>query len=140
MLYRAPDDRTELTDPPPELLEQLLRTSPHSYWQQGGNGEAILDAGPGKPNLWIKQPGPGRFFITYADPPNDWLVPFNGESCEDLVAEERGGDPFLIPEACLIDTDQAVEVVRSFLTTLRPSKLVVWRYWHELPPPPKQRG
>jgi hypothetical protein len=136
MRYYAPDDQTVLSDPTPELLARVLRISPHSYWQQGGNGEAILDAGPGKPRVWIKQPEPGRFFITYCKPPANWLVPFNGDSCDDLVSDERGGDPFLIPRACLIDTDQAVEVVRCFLTSLQPCAQIVWRYWHELPLPP----
>lgn len=137
MRYYAPDERTVLNDPDPELLAQVLRTSSHSYWQQGGNGEAILDAGPGKPGLWIKQPERGRFFITYAEPSATWLVPFNGGSCEDLVSDERGGDPFLIPRACLIDTDQAIEVVRCFLTNLQPCAVIIWRYWHELPLSPE---
>jgi hypothetical protein len=137
MRYYAPDDRTVVSDPAPELLEQVLRTTPPAYWQQGANGEAILDAGPDKPSLWIKQPEPGRFFVTYSRPPANWLVPFNGGSCEELVADERGGDPFLIPRACLIDTEQAVEVVRCFLTSLRASTVVGWRYWHDLPLPPE---
>jgi hypothetical protein len=54
MRYFAPDDRAVLNDPTPEQLEQILRSSPHDYWQQGGNGEATLDAGPGAPELSIK--------------------------------------------------------------------------------------
>jgi hypothetical protein len=122
-----------LTDPTPEQLEQELRERPHSYWQQGGNGEATLDAGPGEPSLWIKQPEPGRFLLTYSHPPANWLVPYNGGSCEDLVRDERGGDLFLIPRACLVSTDEAVAAVLSFVATWQPSLALVWRYWDELP-------
>jgi hypothetical protein len=135
MRYNAPDDRTVLMDPTPEQLERELRDRPHSYWQQGGNGEATLDAGPGAPSLWIKQPEPGRFFLTYAHPPANWLVPYAGGSCEELVRDERGGDPFLIPRACLVDMEQAIAVVSSFLATRQPAPAVAWRYWHELPLP-----
>ena len=131
--YRAPDERLVVNDPTPEQLEGILRTSPHSYWQQGGNGEAALDAGPDGASLWIKQPEPGRFFITYAKPPANWLVPHNGELCVELITDERGGDPFLIPRACLIDVDQAVEAVRYFLSARCPSPALRWSYWHELP-------
>jgi hypothetical protein len=131
--YDAPDDRTVLTDPAPEQLERELRDRPHAYWQQGGNGEAVLDAGPGEPSLWIKQPEPGRFFLTYSHPPANWLVPYSGGPREDLIRDERGGDPFLIPRACLVGTDEAVEAVRFFLEARRPGPGLAWRYWHELP-------
>jgi hypothetical protein len=132
MHYTAPDERIKIPNPTFEQLEHLLRDSPYSYWQQGGNGEAMLNAGVGKPSLWIKQPEPGRFFITYANPPANWLVPYNGEPCTELVPDERGGDPFLIPRACLIDTEHAVDIVRCFLKHCQPSPLVRWCYWHEL--------
>jgi len=62
----------------------------HDNWQQGGNGEAVLDAGPSDAKLWIKQPEPARFFLTYSTPGANWLVPYGGESCESLVRDERG--------------------------------------------------
>lgn len=133
MRYCAPDDQTVLVNPTPDQLEEILLTSPHSYWQQGGNGEASLDAGPGKASLWIKQPEPNRYFLTFVEASADWLVPYNGESCESLVEDERGGNPFWIPRACLIETDQAVDVVTRFVTHEEPSPAVRWCYWHELP-------
>ncbi len=135
MRYHAPNDRDVLTDPTLEQLEHILRTSPHAYWQQGGNGEAILDARPGEPSLWLKQPLPERFLVTYSKPPADWLVPYDGGSCLPLVKDERGGDPFWIPIACLIGVDEAVEIVSCFLRHREPSSCVSWRYWHELPLP-----
>ncbi|WP_169975561.1 hypothetical protein [Tautonia rosea] len=133
MRFCAPDDRVVLTNPTPEQLERLIRTSPHGYWQQGGNGEAILDDDSREASLWIKQPEPDRFFVTYSKPPADWLVPYDGGSCASLVEDERGGDPFWIPRACLIDADQTVEVVSWFLSHREPSPRVSWCYWHELP-------
>jgi hypothetical protein len=134
--YYAPDDRLVLTDPTPEQLDHELRARPHSYWQSGGNAEGSLHAGPGEPMLWIKQPEPGWFFLTYSHPDAaNWLVPYSGGSCEDLVRDERGGDLFLIPRACLVDTDSAVELVRFFLASRQPAPSVEWWYWHELPLP-----
>jgi hypothetical protein len=135
VLYKAPNDRTFVTDPTPEELESELRDQSHSYWQQGGNGEATLDAGSGEPSLWISQPESGLFFMTFSHPPANWLVPYNGGPCEELVADERGGDPFLIPRACLVDTTRAIAVIRFFLAFKQPAPEVMWRYWHELPLP-----
>ncbi len=133
MRYDAPDDRTVITDPTPEQLERELRDRPYTYWRQGGNAEAIVATGPGGPLLGIKQPEPGWFFLTFFHPPANWLVPYGGGSCEDLVRDERGGDPFLIPRACLVGTDDAVEAVRFFVATRHPSPTLAWQYWDELP-------
>jgi hypothetical protein len=133
MRYHAPDDRTVLTNPGPGQLEEILRTSPFSYWQLGGNGEASLDAGPHEASLWIKQPERGRFFLTFAKPPKDCLVPYDGQPCEPLVEDERGGDSFWIPRAYLVDTDQAVDAVLWFLKCQEPTATFNWLYWHELP-------
>ncbi len=133
MRYFAPDERTVLNEPTQQELEQVLRRSPHDYWQQGGNGEAEIDAGPGEAKLWIKQPEPARFFVTYSAPGANWLVPYAGGSCESLVRDERGGDPFWIPRACLVSVDEAVAIVSAFLLRREPSPVVSWCYWHELP-------
>jgi hypothetical protein len=133
MRYQAPNEQDASTDPTPEHLERILRTSPHSYWQQGGNGEAILDAGRAGPSIWIKQPEPERFFVTFCKPPADWLVPYDGGPCEQLIQDERGGDPFWIPRACLVSVDDAVEIMSYFLRQQEPSPGISWRYWHELP-------
>jgi len=105
MRYEAPEDQVFIESPTADQLAHIIRDSPHEYWQRGGNGEACLDAGPGLPSLWIKQPVPERFFVTYAKPPENWLVPYDGGSCEELIEDERGGDPFWIPRACLISVD-----------------------------------
>lgn len=133
MRYYAPNDTDIVDNPTAEHLKKVLRTSTHAYWQQGGNGEAILDADPSGPSIWIKQPEPGRFFLTFSKPPENWLVPYDGTSCDDLVEDERGGDPFWIPRACLVEVDAAVEIVSHFLASHSASPNISWRYWHELP-------
>jgi hypothetical protein len=133
MRYKAPDDLMFIESPTADQLARIIRDSPHEYWQRGGNGEASLDAGPGLPSLSIKQPEPARFFMTFAKPLENWLVPYDGASCEELVRDERGGDPFWIPRACLISVHEAVEIVRHFLSHQAPWPGVLWRYWHELP-------
>jgi|GEM_PF-6952525 len=133
MKYHAPDEMLEMNEPTSPELEQILRSSPHDYWRRGGNGEAVIDAGRGEAQLWIKQPEPGWFFLTYSAPGADWLVPYGGGDCESLVQDERGGNPFWIPRACLIGTDQAVEIVSHFLSRREPSPNVSWCEWNELP-------
>jgi hypothetical protein len=135
MRYHAPNEHDVLIDPTPEQLEHVLRTSPHAYWQQGGNSEAILDASPGGPSLWIKQPEPERYFVTYSKPSANWLVPYDGGSCETLVQDERGGDPFWIPRSCLIGVEDSIEIVSYFLKHQDQSPGVSWCFWHELPLP-----
>lgn len=122
-----------LVDPTPEQIEHELRERSHAYWQHGGNGEAVLNSGPGDPAMWIKQPEPGEFFLTYSHPPANWLVPYRGGECETVVEDERGGDPFLIPRACLVGTEEAVNAVLFFLKTRRPTTTLTWQYWHDLP-------
>jgi hypothetical protein len=102
----------------------------HQYWQQGGNGEAAIGVAKrpgdgrkvshavierdgtkveyvaGQPRLCIKQPEPERFFFTW-DGDEGWVVPYDGSGCEAFVMDERGGNPFKIPRACLVDTRAA---------------------------------
>lgn len=132
MIY-APPDGFCIYEPTARQLARIIRDHPHEYWQQGGNGEATLGYGPGWPALWIKKPEPALFFITYSHPSLDWVVPYDGGSCEALVENERGGDPFWIPRACLISVDHAVEVAQFFLSDQLPWPGIPWSFWHEVP-------
>ncbi len=134
MRFHAPDDRTVLLDPTPIQVEEILRNRPHSYWQQGGNGEALIDGEPGETSLWIKQPESGRFFVAILRAKEDWLVPYDGGSSDSLVEDECGGDPFWIPRSVSSDVDQAVEIVASFLLTGQPSNRVNWSNWSDCLP------
>ena len=133
MRYRAPDERIVIQDPSAEQMEKVLRESPPSYWQQGGNGEACLKSETSGVSLLIKQPEPDRFFFTYIKRPHDWLVPFDGSSCEELIEDERGGDPFWIPRASTVSVTEAIEVVRCFLDRQEPSPSIRWCYGCDLP-------
>ena len=57
----------------------------------------------GQPSLWIKQPERGWYFVTWSAAPVEELVPYDGSSIEPFVVEERGGEPFRVPRACLAD-------------------------------------
>ena len=85
------------------------------------------------PRLRIKQPEPGQYLIMFSRPHQDMLVPYDGSSCELLVEDEAGGDPFWIPRACLIDVDKAVEAVAAFLTDGEPCSNIRWSYFGDLP-------
>src|SRR6476646_7743992 len=103
MVYEAPDGKL-LFEPTPEQLTAIIKQSGHAYWQQGGNGEAAIRVGKrpgdnrmtshrvtypdgtkaeylaGQPQLWIKQPEPGRFFFTWNNH-EGLVVPYNGSGC-----------------------------------------------------------
>ncbi|MBA4020660.1 MAG: hypothetical protein C0483_26165 [Pirellula sp.] len=133
MRYNPPDDRAEyLHDPTPAFLASILREKPYTYWQAGGNGEATLEVENGGPMLSIKQPIPGRFFILRL---NDWTVPYDGGSCDDLLEDEYGGNRFLIPVACTISTDDAVRVLSHFVSCRELWPGVPWQSWSDLPLP-----
>jgi hypothetical protein len=158
LLYQAPDDRTLLVEPTPEHLASIFRESGDDYWQSGGNGEASIDVirSPGedvpsrvgmiqpdgtsvefvwgKPSLWIKRPEAGRFFFTW-DCAEGWWVPYDGGECNSFVMDERGGDPFKIPRACLVDLPSAIEIASHFLIDQRRSPVVQWAQWSDLPLP-----
>lgn len=158
MVYEAPDGAL-LFEPTPDQMADIVRCTDHDYWRQGGDGEAALRVGrrPGdrrkaycavitpqgvgaefsaeQPELWIKQPEPGRFFFTWNGEAEGWVVPYDGSDCEAFIMDERGGDPFKIPRACLVDRRRAVEVVQEFLRSRGRSEAVQWLPWSELPLP-----
>ena len=154
LLYTAPDDVTRILDPSPEQIADIIRTSDFDYWQQGGNGEACIDVvlrahtnnhpsgrlvGPNvesiqlaadQPSLVLKQPEPNLFFCN-----RDWVVPYNGDSCEGFVADECGGDEFRIPRACLVPKETAATIASEFVRSLTLSPIVRWESWYDLPMP-----
>jgi hypothetical protein len=120
-----------LDNPTAAQIETILRENPYEYWQRGGGGEAILRDGAGR-ILSITQPDTGSFFFILL---NDWLVPYDGGSCEPLLESEFGGNPFWIPRACLVGLDEAVGITSHFIARSEPWPGVSWRLWHELPLP-----
>ena len=155
MVFEAPSGEL-LFEPTQEQLAAIISQSGPSYWQQGGNGEAAIrvarrpgDDRPrshavlkpdgtqveylaGQPQLWIKRPEAGGFFFTW-DNHEGWVVPYDGSGCEAFVMDERGGDPFKIPRACLVGTEKAVEIANEFLRSRERSPAVHWESWYQLP-------
>ena len=87
----------------------------------------------GQPSLWIKQPEPGWYFVTWWSPADgEELVPYDGSSIEPFVVEKRGGEPFRVPRACLISSQTAAEIVREYLVSRQRSGVVRWRQWAEV--------
>ena len=60
MVYEAPDGKL-LFEPTPEQLTAIIKQSEHTYWQQGGNGEAAIRVG--------KRPGDDRMLLTVSSIP-----------------------------------------------------------------------
>ena len=157
MVYEAPDNSL-LFDPTSEQIASIIQNSDYEYWQRGADGEAAIrvakrpgdgrrvshgvikpdglkvEYAAGQPELWIKQPEPGRFFFTWDS--QGWFVPYDGSGCEAFVMDERGGDPFKIPRACLVDAAVAVQVACEYLQSRGRSEVVPWLPWSELPLPP----
>lgn len=157
IVYEASDGSLSF-DPTPQQMSDLLLNSPHDYWLQGGNGEAAIRVGrrPGDrrkvahsvlrpdgssaeflvgfPELWIKQPEPDKFYFTWCS--GDMWIPYDGSGCEAYVMDERGGDPFKIARACLVDNATAVKIVDEYLRTQLRSNAVAWIIDADLPTPP----
>jgi hypothetical protein len=158
MVYEAPDGSL-VFGPTVEQMADIVLHTDHDYWQQGGNGEAALRVArqpgdhrkihcvvttpqgvkaeylAGEPELWMKQPEPGWFFFTWNGEAEGWLVPYDGSACESFVMDERGGNPFKIARACLVDRRRAVEIVLEFLRSRGRSEAVRWLPWSDLPLP-----
>ena len=152
ILYKAPDDATRILDPSPEQISDIILTSDFDYWQQGGNGEGCIDVvlmdrdgirangsritpngesfqlAAGHPTLAIKQPERNLFFCN-----SDWVVSYNGDSCEEFVRAECGGDKFRIPRACLVSKETAATIAADFVRSLTLSPIVRWESWSDLP-------
>jgi hypothetical protein len=136
MVYEAPDDRTKLLDPTPEQLAAIFLRTDHSYWLQGGNGEAairLVKEHGDVPWLWIKSPEPRKFFFAWIFGPEGNYSPFDDTQGDGCIEDECGGDPFWLPRCCLVNPTTAVEIASHFVRTRDRSPTVSWREWQELP-------
>jgi hypothetical protein len=154
-VYEAPDGSC-IFNPTFQQLCDVIMQSSSEYWQSGGNAEAFIRFAQGSaasrqtrlahenhglrieftdnaPELWIKRPEDGAFLFTWVGDNGRWIVPYDGTSCDVFVADERGGDPFKIPRACLVNVQQALEIVREFLRSSGRADSINWLSWYELP-------
>ena len=76
----------------------------------------------------INVPVPFDFF--------DMWIPYDGSGCEAYVMDERGGDPFKIARACLVDGQTAVKIVDEYLRNQNRCDVVSWIIDADLPVPP----
>lgn len=130
--YEAPDGSIS-DDPSPASLRAVVEDSPPEYWQRGGNGEAVISVHGSREMLCIKQPPTTPdYLLTFMDA-SSYLVPYTGGSLDDFVWEERGGDPFKVPRACLVARSVAADVVVHFAESRCVLPTVNWISWDELP-------
>ena len=52
---------------------------------------------------------------------------------DDFAWDERGGDPFKVPRACLVSRESAAEIVKFYATTGGEADTVQWMSWYDLP-------
>ena len=130
--YEAPDG--SFTDSPtPDFLRSLLLSQPATYWHAGGNGEAVLTDTGSCAMLCVKQPPEtDRFLLTFIHNAT-YAVPHIGGAFDDFVMDERGGDPFRVPVACLVDRATAASAVVCFVETSSMMDTVSWVQWDDLP-------
>ena len=123
LIYESPDGELRLIEPTERQITDIVLLSPASYWQQGGNGQALLSVAD-RPGLTIMQPEVGRFFLELFF--EDRLVPYDGGSCEEFLVTEMGGDPFRVPLACTVTPSIAASVLAEFVRTRRQPGGVCW--------------
>jgi hypothetical protein len=158
ILYESPQVE-RIVAPSLDVLRYAIYEQPWKEWWKSPNAEAalwvILDDDEdlpvshsighitGKylyrisadhPSLIIKQPDPDDFFLSWHED-KKWLVPYNGESCEEYRSDHCGGSEFRIPVACLVNADAAFAVVSAFLKAIKRSDAVPWFSYYDLPLP-----
>lgn len=154
LLYRAPRGERTLSPTHDDLRNEIF-DKPWSEWDRSPNAEAvieiILDDGDqgdvqytqsfsngdvmrvsaSHPNLMIKQPDPGSFFVMWTND-GDEYVPYNGEPVSDYKLSHCGGNDFYIPLACVTDIDVTLGIVLEFARTYERSAAVNWYNWMDL--------
>lgn len=130
LTYESPDGSVRIVEPTERRVTDVVLLSPTSYWQQGGNGQALLCIA-GRPCLSILQPGAGRFFLELLQ--QDRLVPYNGGGCTELLITEMGGDPFRVPLACKVTPSVAASALAEFVRTRRQPSGICWVPMGEVP-------
>ncbi len=130
--YEAPDGSL-IKNPSAETLRGIVETAQPEYWQQGGNGEAVLRVVDGGDMLLVKQPPEtGEFLCTFLSE-TDILIPYSGGSFDAFAWEERGGDPFKVPMVCLVARETAAQIVEYFVRHQAAFPELTWIAWDELP-------
>jgi len=123
LIYESPDGLLRIVEPTERQITAIVLLSPASYWQQGGNGQALLSVAD-RPSLTIMQPAVGRFFLELFL--EDRLVPYDGGSCEEFLVTELGGDLFRVPLACTVTPGTAASVLAEFVRTRRQPGGIRW--------------
>jgi hypothetical protein len=62
-------------------------------------------------------------------------IPYDGTACDAYVLDERGGEPFKIARACLVNGQTAVPIIDQYLRTQGRSEVVSWIVDANLPVP-----
>lgn len=130
LTYESPDGLLRIVEPTERQVTDAVLLSSTSYWQQGGNGQALLCIA-GHPCLSILQPGDGRFFLELLL--QDRLVPYDGGSCKEFLVTEMGGDPFRVPLACTVTPAVAASALADFVRTRRKPGDIRWVPMGEVP-------
>lgn len=130
--YEAPDGSV-IKNPSIATLRRIIETAEPEYWQQGGNGEAGIRVVGERNSLLIKQPPETEQFLFTLLGPSGVHIPYSGGSLDDYTWEERGGDPFKVPVACLVARDTAVRIVEYFAVQHAAFPGVSWISWDDLP-------
>lgn len=123
LVFDSPDGLTRLLEPSAQQVADILLHSPYSYWEKGGDGQALISIGS-RPALAITSPVPGYFFLELWC--EDRLVPCDSIPCAEFVVTEMGGDLFRIPKACLVTTEIAAAAAGEFIQTRQKPTCISW--------------
>jgi hypothetical protein len=141
LTYYSPDGE-HTPNPAPELLRELVFERGQDYYDEGWGGGALqvlrhtpkaVEVLPGQPSLEFFYLEPHGFFLRFYPAAGGPLVPYDGSGCERLVRHYYGGDPMPVPVACCVPRELAWEVVQEFCCSRKPSPVVHWTRWGDLP-------
>jgi hypothetical protein len=130
--FQSPDDLAPRRQLTPDEAAELILESNYEFWRQGGNGEGTITYPGNNTSLCIKESLRDGFLLTLLTD-DDQLMPYSGDGLDDFVWDERGGDPFKVPRACLVSRATAAEIVRYYATCGGQSDIVQWISWYNLP-------
>jgi hypothetical protein len=130
--FQPPSERAPIQQLTADEAAQLILDSDFEVWQQGGNGEGVFSFVGGCNSLLIKQTLQDGFLLTLLTS-DDQRSPCSGAGFEEFVWDERGGEPFKVPRACLVSPTTAAEIVRFYASRGGESEDVAWISWYDLP-------
>ncbi|MDW8244742.1 MAG: Imm1 family immunity protein [Thermogemmata sp.] len=120
-----PPNGPEITNPPIDMLRQLILMGDEQYWCVGsGEGSLTTDLGPNALSLILKEPY--GFLLWYVTETGNDFVSIRSTDFSTTVEVAVCGNPWVVPVGFFVSRHKAWEAVEEFCRSGSMSKSLTW--------------